>query len=52
MLASGTQPRPVPGIYLAFRRIKEGVLPGVGRLMSYVNTEYDNTSESNWEIVG
>ena len=52
MLASGTPPRRVPGIYLAFWRIKEGVLPGVGRLMSYVNTEYDNTFESNWEIVG
>jgi hypothetical protein len=45
------QPRLVPGIYLAFWRIKEGVLPGVGRLMGYVYTEYDNTFESNWEIV-
>jgi hypothetical protein len=45
------QPRLVPGIYLVFWRIKEGVLPGVGRLMGYVYTAYDNTFESNWEIV-
>ena len=45
------QPRTIPGIYLAFWRIKEGALPGVGRLMGYVYTEYDNTFESNWEIL-
>ncbi len=41
----------VPGIYLAYWQIKEGVLPGVGRLMGYVYTEYDNTFETNWEVV-
>ncbi len=40
----------VPGIYLNFWRIKEGSLPGVGKLMGYVYTEYDNTFETNWEI--
>jgi len=41
----------IAGIYLSFWRIKEGVLPGVGRLMGYVYTEHDNTFEANWEIV-
>ncbi|HXW69689.1 MAG TPA: hypothetical protein VEJ88_08765 [Dissulfurispiraceae bacterium] len=41
----------IAGIYLCFWRIKEGVLPGVGRLMGYVYTEHDNTFEANWEIV-
>ncbi|MBF0506914.1 MAG: hypothetical protein HQL09_08755 [Nitrospirae bacterium] len=46
------QPRTLPGIYLSFWRVQEGVLPGVGRLMGYIYTEYDNTFESNWEIIG
>ena len=45
------QPRLVPGIYLAFWRVKEGELPGVGKLMGYVYTEFDNTFETNWEII-
>ena len=41
----------VAGIYISYWRIKEGVLPGVGKLIGYVYTAYDNTFEANWEIV-
>jgi len=41
----------VPGIYLAYWQIKKGVLPGVGKLLGYIYTAYDNTFEANWEIV-
>jgi hypothetical protein len=46
------QPRMVPAIYLSYWRIKEGELPGVGRMMGYLYTPYDNTFEVNWEIIG
>ena len=42
----------VAGIYILYWRVKEGVLPGVGKLLGYVYTAYDNTFEANWEIVG
>lgn len=45
------EPRMVPAIYLAYWRIKEGVPPGVGKMMGYLYTLYDNTFEANWEIV-
>ncbi len=45
------EPRMVPAIYLAYWRIKEGVPPGVGKLLGYLYTLYDNTFEANWEIV-
>lgn len=45
-------PRLVPAIYLSYWRIKEGVLPGVGKMMGFVYTAYDTTFEQNWEIVG
>ncbi len=45
------EPRTLPGIYLCFWRVQEGTLPGVGRLMGYVYTAYDNTFEANWEII-
>jgi hypothetical protein len=44
-------PRMIPAIYLSYWRIQEGVLPGVGRMMGYTYTLYDNTFEANWEIV-
>ncbi|MEW6215820.1 MAG: hypothetical protein AB1478_11580, partial [Nitrospirota bacterium] len=43
--------RMVPAIYLAFWRIEEGVMPGVGRMLGYLYTLYDNTFEIHWEIV-
>lgn len=45
------EPRLVPAIYLAFWRIKEGLMPGVGKMMGYLYTLYDNTFETNWETV-
>jgi len=41
----------VAGIYISYWRIKEGTMPGVGKLIGYVYTAYDNTFEANWEIV-
>lgn len=45
------EPRIVPAIYLAFWRMKAGVPPGVGKMMGYLYTIYDNTFETNWDIV-
>jgi len=45
------QPRMLPAIYLSFWRVREGVMPGVGKMMGYLYTLHDNTFESNWEIV-
>lgn len=44
-------PRMVPAIYLAYWRIQEGMPPGVGKMLGYLYTLYDNTFELNWEIV-
>lgn len=46
-----SQPRMVPAIYLSYWRIKEGEMPGVGKMMGFLYTLYDNTFETNWEIV-
>lgn len=45
------QPRLIPAIYLSYWRIQEGVLPGVGKMMGYTYTLYDNSFEANWEII-
>lgn len=45
------EPRMVPAIYLNYWKIQEGVPPGVGKMMGYMYTLYDNTFEANWEIV-
>jgi hypothetical protein len=45
-------PRLVPAIYLAYWRIRKGVRPGIGKMLGYAYTLYDNTFESNWDIVG
>jgi hypothetical protein len=42
-------PRMIPAIYLLYWRVKEGVLPGVGKTMGYTYTLYDNTFETHWE---
>jgi len=41
----------LPAIVLAFWKIQKGVMPGVGKLIRYTYTLYDNSFESNWEIV-
>jgi hypothetical protein len=40
-----------PAIYLSYWKIKRGVLPGIGKMIGYAYTIYDNTFQSNWEIV-
>ncbi|RJR40828.1 MAG: hypothetical protein C4567_10500 [Deltaproteobacteria bacterium] len=44
------EPRMIPAIYLCYWKIQEEVMPGVGRMMGYLYTLYDNTFEQNWEI--
>jgi len=43
--------RMVPAIYLSFWRVKEGVRPGVGKMMGFEYTIYDNTFALNWDKV-
>lgn len=45
------EPRMVPGIQLTFWRVKEGVLPGVGKMMGFIYTAFDNTFDTNWDVV-
>ena len=41
----------LPAIYLVFWKIQKGVMPGVGKLIRYTYTLYDNSFESNWDII-
>lgn len=41
--------RMVPAIYLVYWRRQDGVPPGVGRMLGYLYTLYDNTFEANWD---
>jgi len=43
------EPRMVPAIYLLFWKVQEGEMPGVGKMMGYLYTLYDNTFELNWK---
>ena len=43
--------RMVPGIYLLYWKVQEGTSPGVGKLMGFEYTLYDNTFALNWDIV-
>lgn len=45
------EPRLVPAIYLVFWKVQDGMPPGVGKMMGYLYTLYDNTFETNWEII-
>ncbi|MEW6386231.1 MAG: hypothetical protein AB1491_01755 [Thermodesulfobacteriota bacterium] len=45
------EPRMIPAIYLSFWRIQPGVPLGVGRMVGYTYTLYDNSFEANWEIL-
>ncbi len=45
------EPRIIPSVYLCFWKVQDGVPPGVGKMMGYTYTLYDNTFEANWEIV-
>ncbi len=43
--------RLVPAIYLRYWKIREGKIPGIGKMLGYTYTLLDNTFESNWEVV-
>jgi hypothetical protein len=43
--------RMVPAIYLSFWKVQEGTQPGVGKMMGYLYTLYDNTFELNWDKI-
>ncbi len=42
--------RMVPAIYLSYWKVQDGVMPGVGKMMGFLYTLYDNTFELNWHI--
>uniref|UniRef100_A0A7C3Z271 Uncharacterized protein n=1 Tax=Desulfobacca acetoxidans TaxID=60893 RepID=A0A7C3Z271_9BACT len=41
----------IPAVYLSYWRAQDGVPPGVGKMMAFTYTLYDNTFELHWEIV-
>ena len=43
--------RMIPAIYLAYWRVQQGVVPGIGKMLGYAYTLHDNTFQANWEIV-
>lgn len=45
------EPRMIPAIYLSYWRIREGEQPGMGRMMGFTYTLYDNSFANHWEIV-
>ncbi len=45
------EPRMVPAIYLAYWRMRHDAPPGVGKMLGYLYTLYDNTFKLNWEKV-
>ena len=44
------EPRMIPAIYLSYWKVHEGAMPGVGRMMGFLYTLYDNTFALNWDI--
>jgi hypothetical protein len=44
------QPRMVPAIYLAYWKMTDDAPPGVGKMLGYLYTLYDNTFNLNWEL--
>jgi hypothetical protein len=45
------EPRMIPAIYLMFWKVREGERPGVGKMMGFEYTLYDNTFNLNWDKV-
>jgi len=45
------EPRMIPAIYLAYWKIQEGGPPGIGKMMGFTYTLYDNSFAMHWEIV-
>jgi hypothetical protein len=42
--------RMIPAIYLSYWKVQEGAMPGVGRMMGFLYTLYDNTFALNWDL--
>lgn len=42
--------RMIPAIYLSYWKVQEGAMPGVGRMMGFLYTLYDNTFTLNWDL--
>jgi hypothetical protein len=45
------KPRMLPAIYLCYWKVREGEIPGIGKMMGFAYTLHDTTFETNWEIV-
>ncbi len=45
------EPRMIPAIYLSYWKIQEGAMPGVGKMMGFLYTLYDNSFALNWDVV-
>ena len=45
------EPRMIPAVYLSYWKVQEGAMPGVGKMMGFLYTLYDNTFALNWDIV-
>ncbi len=43
--------RMIPAIFLSFWKVQEGKMPGLGKMMAFTYTLYDNTFEANWKVV-
>ncbi|MCX5893265.1 MAG: hypothetical protein NTW80_09920 [Deltaproteobacteria bacterium] len=41
--------RMIPAIYLSYWKVQDGVMPGVGKMMGFLYTLYDNTFQLNWD---
>ena len=41
----------LPAIYLAYWKVQKGIMPGIGKMIGYAYTLYDNTFDSNWDVV-
>lgn len=44
-------PRMIPAIYLMYWKVQDSTMPGVGKMMGFLYTLYDNTFQLNWDIV-
>jgi hypothetical protein len=45
------KPRMLPAVYLCYWKVKEGEIPGIGKMMGFAYTLHDTTFETNWEMV-
>ncbi len=45
------EPRMIPAIYLSYWKVQDGIMPGVGKMMGFLYTLYDNTFELNWDVI-